>query len=776
MQTYVNFDLLIRQHLNQYRAEVLDSPSGQANSLFENPFSEIELQSFLRLPGRVSPRSRGFSKADSELGKQFGQRLFASVFSGDVLACFSSSLESARSQNAGLRIRLHLSEVPSFSQLPWEYLHYKRFLALTHETPIVRYLHVNETIRATLVSSELRILSVISSPGSLPELDVEQELSNLKACLRDLLADKRVVLQRLDSPTYMKLQERLRKQEFHILHFMGHGGYDPQSGQTVLYFEDEKKGTLPITGEKLGVLLHDHPSIKLAVLNACEGALSVAGDPFSGIAQTLIQQGVPAVVAMQFAITDQAALIFGRSFYGAVRDGYPVDAALTEARKSIDGAGHDFEWATPVLYLRARDGVIFDFGNKPIKPPMFPGLTMPSWLTKRTALWVGVAAAVLILVIIISQRYYAELVNVNAYSHFVGVLEDWNSKGIVTQATTGGFRYMLNDPSVDTQVMTTSQLLTGILATPTGAQKYASQIRNALQYVEATRHPNGAWGYFDTDSKDISDVLAWTLLPRVASLETQVWTPSEKLEIQNQIRRDVATLVKFQYTDGGWSPVAEAPEAMRTYSTAMSLWALLEVKRSSAFRGDPITTQHDAEIRSGLLWLLNECDSDRGFIPDPRRGTTQPLAYPGLTAQVLWIFNKAQPMFSFLGTDGHLSRCKVGFVKRSLGQSTKSLEENAQVDDIDSYVHYRRAGRAETKLQIENMRFFWYPWTLAESYELSKDETLSRSERQIAEQAFTKLSARHDEAIKDAVSCCTFQLAEYLYCVAETYKADQLKR
>jgi hypothetical protein len=63
---------------------------------------------------------------------------------------------------------------------------------------------------------------------------------------------------------------------------------------------------------------------------------------------------------MQFEITDEAAITFAQEFYGAVADGYPVDAALAEARKAIFTQGNGLEWGTPVLYLRAPDGRVFD--------------------------------------------------------------------------------------------------------------------------------------------------------------------------------------------------------------------------------------------------------------------------------------------------------------------------------------------------------------------------------------------------------------------------------
>jgi len=109
----------------------------------------------------------------------------------------------------------------------------------------------------------------------------------------------------------------------------------------------------------LGTILHDHRSLRLVVLNACEGSRSSRSDPFAGVAQTLVQQGVPAVIAMQFEITDEAAITFAEEFYAATADGYPVDAALSASRKAIFAAGNDIEWGTPVLYLRAPNGQIF---------------------------------------------------------------------------------------------------------------------------------------------------------------------------------------------------------------------------------------------------------------------------------------------------------------------------------------------------------------------------------------------------------------------------------
>ncbi len=88
------------------------------------------------------------------------------------------------------------------------------------------------------------------------------------------------------------------------------------------------------------------------MLNACDGARTSLTDPFAGVATTLVQLGVPAVIAMQFAISDAAAILFAEELYTNLIGGRaPVDAAVSEARKAIFVEQGTMEWATPVLFL-----------------------------------------------------------------------------------------------------------------------------------------------------------------------------------------------------------------------------------------------------------------------------------------------------------------------------------------------------------------------------------------------------------------------------------------
>ena len=127
-----------------------------------------------------------------------------------------------------------------------------------------------------------------------------------------------------------------------------------------------KAGRSPVSGDKLGMILHDFSSLRLAVLNACEGARAARTDPFAGVAGSLVQRDIPAVVAMQFEISDEAAIVFARGFYEPLAAGSPVDASLAAARLAmLAERSDDIEWGTPVLFMRVADGRIFDHGDGP---------------------------------------------------------------------------------------------------------------------------------------------------------------------------------------------------------------------------------------------------------------------------------------------------------------------------------------------------------------------------------------------------------------------------
>jgi hypothetical protein len=402
---YLDFDLLIERSGDQYKARVLNSPAGQAAIDFSLPFSEQDIEIFLLKVGRPRRGTRRVNAPEMEAAKVFGGRLFETVFRDDVFGCFRTSLYDATLKGAGLRLRLRITNAPDLADLPWEYLYnptLNRFLSLSVETPIVRYLDLPEPIRPLTTTPPLRVLVMISSPHDYPQLDVEQEWKKLTDAVGDLNRKGLVTMERLDDATLTTLQRRLRQKEYHIFHFIGHGSFDKQADDGVLILEDEVERGRAVSGQYLGTFLHNHRSLRLAILNACEGARASRSDPFAGTAQSLVQQGIPAVIAMQFEITDDAAITFAHDFYTAVADGYPVDAAMVEARAAIFAQGNNIEWGTPVLYMRSPDGRIFNGAEAEKKTREAETVSVPEPRGARQRIFVASALAFALLAIVLA--------------------------------------------------------------------------------------------------------------------------------------------------------------------------------------------------------------------------------------------------------------------------------------------------------------------------------------------------------------------------------------
>ena len=360
---YVDLDLTIEADGGEYVARVVDSPAGQATHRFALPFNNVGLENFILKLGHNRGVTRRAHSPRLTTAREFGDALYRAVFDGEVEISFRRSLDQALASERGLRIRLRIEGAPALAEIPWEYLYAEglgRFVVMSSDTPLVRYLDLPKGAAPLTVEPPLRVLVMVSSPSDLDPLDVEREVELLRQATADLTAAGVLELEIVPHARLRTLQHQLRVAEYHVFHFIGHGVYDEKEDDGLLMLEDDDGRSRGVSGLDLGVLLHDHHSLRLAVLNACEGARGSIENPLGGVAQSLIRQGLPAAVAMQFEISDEAALVFAHEFYLAIGDGYPIDAATVEARKAIFASGNDVEWGTPVLHLRATDARVFD--------------------------------------------------------------------------------------------------------------------------------------------------------------------------------------------------------------------------------------------------------------------------------------------------------------------------------------------------------------------------------------------------------------------------------
>lgn len=394
-------------------ARVVRSPVGEAEAPFTNPVTPEELQVLWRtaLESRhrgardlgPTPVTTGKDPLAAELSlEKMGDRLFQALFQGPVRSCWVRSLaELAREPEAGLRLKLQLNltdpVLASLAELPWEYLFSQEhggFLALQRNTPILRHMPLPLTGGKPPVARPLRVLIVSSQPRTMPSLALQDEGERIATVLRasgiETLSLHNVALE--------TLRDTLLQQRFHVLHLMGHGGFDPASGQGVLYFSGQRGEPAPIGGALLASHLSGLPYLRLVFVNACETARANARAPFAGVATALLRVGVPAVVAMQRPIQDDSALEFSRVVYRRLAVGDPIDAAVTEGRLAITrGRGALLEWGTPVLFL--RDGRLFAdepatvAAEAPLSAPVRPRRVLyPLVATGALALGISVVA------------------------------------------------------------------------------------------------------------------------------------------------------------------------------------------------------------------------------------------------------------------------------------------------------------------------------------------------------------------------------------------------
>ena len=381
----LDFELEIRARVGrEYDVAVLRSPAGEARTTMRFPFDELALQVRLQALEIALLRSGGsrrrLATPEEQTVRDFGGELFDALLGGEVRTRFDISRNEAQRQGKALRIKLRFDS-PAMASLPWEFLYDTRggeYLALSTATPLVRYIELPDVIEPLAVTPPLRILALIASPKDLPPLDLERERLRIEQATSDLRQRGIVEIEWLANATWRDLQQALRRERWHIFHFVGHGGFDRNTDEGLIALLDDDGNTFRLPAIELGRLLGDHHPLRLALLNACEGARGSSHDLFSSTAATLVRRGTPAVVAMQYEITDRAAIEFSRSFYEAVADGLPVDGALSEARKAVSVAiNNTLEWGTPVLFMRSADGVLFRIRRtkRQAKPPAERAIT-----------------------------------------------------------------------------------------------------------------------------------------------------------------------------------------------------------------------------------------------------------------------------------------------------------------------------------------------------------------------------------------------------------------
>jgi hypothetical protein len=306
---------------------------------------------------------------DEDLFLKLGEKLFEALFPDNLEDVYRSSMGFARGAGQGLRIRLRLTDAPQIAALPWEYLRDPQrdiFFAISSDTPLSRFIEPQQLFAPPPIpEGKLRLLSVVSDPQDpeaygLEPLATEAELNTLDQALQRLKTGNLLEeIPPLRHAVRADISEALREHRPHVLHLIAHGVFDKGQGKLIL--EDEGHYALPTSDRAFREFLEGYPEVRLVVLNACQGATRDAGNAMVGMGPQLVSRGVPAVVAMQYAVLDRAATSFTREFYRALAHWYPIDVALSQARRAVylDYGLDRRDWGVPVLFMRDRDGRLF---------------------------------------------------------------------------------------------------------------------------------------------------------------------------------------------------------------------------------------------------------------------------------------------------------------------------------------------------------------------------------------------------------------------------------
>ena len=334
--------------------------------------------------------------------RDYGINLGRLLFNDKILSAYALALGRAREQCEGrLRIQLWISPACGELQaLMWERIfvelngHYVP-LSSAELTPYSRFTRLSKAEPGAIKERPLKILIAVSNPTNLPagyaEIKVEEEIESIADALANVDDIAVTILPGRTGVKSDKLREKLRRLKFrveegpaspdaiqtklgehHILHFLGHGKFQPgkagvegkmaPAGASFLYLENDDGSLLPAPDDEIVRRLAAFEGIpRLIFLAACETAKHSAEDrrPFVALGPKLVEAGFPAVVAMQEKVPVDLARRLTHFFYHNLLQHGLVDRALNESRKFLQSERHS-DWAIPVLFMRVPGGRLFE--------------------------------------------------------------------------------------------------------------------------------------------------------------------------------------------------------------------------------------------------------------------------------------------------------------------------------------------------------------------------------------------------------------------------------
>jgi hypothetical protein len=269
----------------------------------------------------------------------------------DVL--ITGAIDDALNQLPGGPLRLLLKIEPEeLDMLPWELMRAGVMTTFTDASrPMARVAgSFNAGLDLPGTCWPLRVMLIVGSRDEL--IRVDEEIGYVRDAFRRVCGLVDVDVLRL--PRRKTIREHFKSAQPHVLHFVGHGGLDPDLGGYLRLDQEGDAGGEQWTAPEIYGDLQGG-ALRLAVLNACQSGDRREHRGSRAAAQGLAGLGVPAVISMQGPIRGQAAALFAKGLYGALAEGEPLDSAVASARNEVteEAPANQRDYAMPALILGA---------------------------------------------------------------------------------------------------------------------------------------------------------------------------------------------------------------------------------------------------------------------------------------------------------------------------------------------------------------------------------------------------------------------------------------
>lgn len=286
-----------------------------------------------------------------------GIALFDILFNAKTLDILDETIQLAAHQDRGVRIILDMSTAPQdVLDLPWEWLFDQRkklFLVTSSKTLLVRYARQADLFHQVAPPvPPLRLLFTAAAPQDLPQLPVNKVQQIIENVFSNLKNNGIVEYEVLPSTTIETFVEHLNK-GWNIVHLMGHGYRSTEYGQMSYSFEDDHHAAAAASADELTALFKNR-NIQLVILDACYSAT---------LAPALVRMGIPWVIGLNYPVSHEDSNMFLRTFYSAMIDGFVIDQAVAEGRKSLflTSQSESISWGSIVVYASDLQTTLFRY-------------------------------------------------------------------------------------------------------------------------------------------------------------------------------------------------------------------------------------------------------------------------------------------------------------------------------------------------------------------------------------------------------------------------------